>query len=193
MGSGDPRPVRRVLLVGFMGSGKSTTGRLLATRLGWEFHDLDHVIEARSGATIPELFRERGEEGFRALEAQVAAEFLHRSEAVVVPGGGWPCRPGRMDGLGPETLSVWLQVEPQEAVRRVEDAGGGRPLLEGRDPEAAARRLLEERIPYYRKALVHLDTAGRTPEEVAELIAVELSSLGTGNEHASRKGNSTNE
>ncbi len=170
MGSGDIIPCRRVLLVGFMGSGKTTTGRLLASRLGWAFADLDEVIEERTGKTIPELFRVQGEAAFRAVEEEVGAELLKEERIVLASGGGWPCRAGRIESAGPETLSVWLKVEADTAIRRVRHEGGGRPLLEVPDPEEAARNLMTKRAGYYGQADLHLETETRTPPELAEHI-----------------------
>src|SRR5687768_9084397 len=88
---------QRVVLVGFMGSGKTTVGRQLASRLGWTFVDLDDEVEARAGMSVDELFRARGEAGFRALESEAGAAALGRSATVLAPGGGWSLAPGRME------------------------------------------------------------------------------------------------
>lgn len=163
---------RRVLLLGFMASGKSTVGRRVARELGWRLADADAEVERRSGSTISEIFAREGEAGFRRREAAVVEELLDLSECVVVPGGGWVASgPDRLDGLPPDTLSVWLRVTPEEAVRRARAAGPGRPLLDrAEDPVAEARRLLEERAPRYRQARLHLDTGGTEPVDVADLI-----------------------
>src|SRR5688572_10409385 len=89
----------RVVLVGFMGSGKTTVGRQLATRLGWTFVDLDDEVEARAGMSVDELFRTRGEPAFRLLESEAGAAVLARKAIVLAPGGGWALASGRMEEL----------------------------------------------------------------------------------------------
>lgn len=168
--------IRRVLLVGFMGSGKSTVGPLLADALGWRFVDFDDAVEAREGATIPELFRTRGEAYFRDAEARVAAELLQERDVVLGSGGGWAAVPGRLESLPAGTVSVWLKVGAEEAVHRSGGQAGRRPLLEGGDPLAKARRLLADRLPAYRTAELAVDTQGRSPEDVVQEIVVLLDS-----------------
>lgn len=169
--SGDAAaPVRRVLLVGFMGSGKTTVGRILARGLGWAFVDFDERIEARLGRPVERIFREMGEEEFRRAEAEVGRELLESERAVLATGGGWPAGPGRLEELPSGTLSVWLRVSPEEALRRVGRSEGVRPLLERPDALAEARRLLDEREPYYRRASLALDTESAGPEELARSI-----------------------
>lgn len=168
-------PPASVLLVGFMASGKSTVGRLLAQRTGWRLVDVDGEIEARTGTPIAQLFRERGEEWFREEEAQVTRRALDLPGAVVVPGGGWAAREGRLQELPPYVLSVWLKVPAAEVVRRASGEPGKRPLLEGVGaPEAAVARLLRQREPGYARAALHLDTEGRSPLELADEILEHL-------------------
>ena len=161
----------RVVLVGFMGSGKTVVGRLLAQELGWNFVDLDDEVEAASERTIEELFSERGEAAFRELEAQAGATALTCKRAVLAPGGGWSLVPGRIDRLPPDSLSVWLRVSAETAVRRVHAARRSRPLLGGADPVVRARVLLSEREPVYARARLHLDTERVRPRALALRIA----------------------
>lgn len=170
----DESPFRRVLLVGFMGSGKSTVGRALALRLGWDFLDFDAVIEEEAGRSVSRIFRELGEERFRALESRVGRELLARERAVLATGGGWPAAPGRMEGLDPVTLSVWLRVSPEEAVRRARSQGDTRPLLQTEAPVERARTLLEARIPFYGRARLALDSEAAGPEALVRRIAREM-------------------
>lgn len=163
-------PWRRVVLVGFMGSGKTTVGRHLAQRLGWTFVDLDERVEERTGATVEELFRTRGEAAFRMLEAEAGAEALARPRTVLAPGGGWSLAPGRIEGLPADALSVWLAVSPETAVRRATGHGRVRPLLGGDDPLGRARALLAEREPVYRRARLHLDGEHASPAALAHTI-----------------------
>lgn len=169
---------QRVLLVGFMGSGKTHVGQLLADRLAWSFRDFDQEIHIRLGLSIPEIFRQHGEAFFRNAEEQIGAELLEERQVVLASGGGWPAGLGRMDGLGADTLSVWLQVTPEEAVRRAREEGPTRPLLAVPDPVAKAREILEKREPFYRKARVLMDTTRRKPEDLAATIESLLNESG---------------
>jgi shikimate kinase len=180
--------VRRVVLVGFMASGKSTVGERLARELGWSFVDVDRRIEERAGSTVAEIFRAEGEGAFRALEARTTRAALAEPERVVATGGGWPAAEGRMDRLAadPHTLTVWLRVAPAEAVRRATAQGPGRPLLAGEDPHGVARRLLDRREEHYQKAGLHLDTGRHTPEELVARIVIAVEGGPSGTAESSR-------
>ncbi len=162
--------VRRVLLVGFMGSGKSTVGPLVAETLSWRFQDFDDRIEASEGRSVAEIFRQQGEAHFRSVEARVASRLLKEDEVVLGSGGGWAAIPGRLDALPKGTVSVWLRVSVAEAIVRASAESGVRPLLAGEDPGARAEALLAERSPRYARAHLSVDTDGRTPEDVAAEI-----------------------
>ncbi|HEY8483037.1 MAG TPA: shikimate kinase [Longimicrobiales bacterium] len=168
-GSGDR--ISRVVLVGFMAAGKTTTGRRLAEILGWKFVDFDEEIERRTGMSIPEIFSRRGEAEFRALEAELTEEVAGLEEVVLAPGGGWITQPELLDTLGPDTLVVWLRISPEEAVERAMRASTHRPLLAGPDPLGKARVLMWEREPLYRLADRVINVDGREVEEVAWEIA----------------------
>jgi len=167
---GGRRHVERVLLVGFMGSGKTRVGQALAKGLGWGFRDFDEEIGARMGLPIPEIFRQHGEGFFRDMEERIGAELLLRRDVVLASGGGWPAAPGRMEGLGPSTLSIWLQVTAEEAIRRVREEGPTRPLLAVGDPVSRAKALLKDREPFYRRAQVVIDSTETGPEDLARRI-----------------------
>jgi len=164
---GEAFPVRRVLLVGFMGSGKTVVGQALARMLGWAFRDFDQEISAQVGLPIPEIFRQHGEGFFREVEGQVGADLLREERVVLASGGGWPAARGRLDALPRGTLAVWLKVEPEEAVRRVRGDAPDRPLLAVPDPVGQARDLLARREAHYARAHVGLDTMGLGPEALA--------------------------
>ena len=163
-------PVARVVLLGFMAAGKTAVGAELARRLGWEHLDVDREIARRAGRSVAAIFAAEGEAGFRRREAEATAALAGRGGVVLSPGGGWIAAPGRLESLGAGTLSVWLRVTPEEAVRRAAAEPGERPLLAGPDPLAAVRALLAAREPLYARADLHLSTAGRTPAQLAAEI-----------------------
>lgn len=172
------RPFQRVLLIGFMGSGKTQVGQALARRLGWTFRDFDQEIRSRLGLPVPEIFLNHGEGFFRQIEERVGAELLRQEGVVLASGGGWPAALGRMEGMPSGTVAVWLQVTPEEAVRRVREEGPTRPLLAVADPVARARELLRSREPFYRKAHLVVDSTKGKPEELARTIHGLLDGMG---------------
>lgn len=159
-----------------MGAGKTTVGRRLARALGWRFEDFDRAIEIRVGRSVPEIFRERGEAGFRALERQIAEALLRERQVVLASGGGWAAGPGRLDSIPPGTETFWLRVSPTEALDRVRGDAPGRPLLDRVDAEDEASRLVEERAPYYAIAHWVVDTDRRSVEDVTAGILAILAS-----------------
>lgn len=165
-----PAPPSRVVLVGFMGAGKTSVGRLLADRLGWRFVDVDEVVEDRAGRSVREIFEAHGEARFRELEDEAVVEILDDVEVVVATGGGWAARPGRLRSLPPGTVSILLEVGAEEAVRRARRQPGDRPLLEVGDPLATAGELLAARAEHYAEATVRVDTEGRSVDDVTSRI-----------------------
>lgn len=158
--------IARLVLVGFMGAGKSTVGPLLADALGWDFADLDDEIARREGSHPVEIIRRHGLERFRELESKTARELLGRERVVLAMGGGWAAQPGHMASLRRDSLSVWLRVTPETALARIRGSDTPRPLLEGPDPHAAAA-LLRSRIAHYGLSTITIETEGRSPGEVA--------------------------
>jgi len=170
-GRGTVRPAGAPLfLVGFMASGKSTVGRLVAARLGWEFRDLDRVIADAAGRTIPEIFAAEGEEGFRRRETEAVAEATALRNAVIATGGGAACREPNLSRMLAAGHVVALAVSPQEVVRRTQGRSN-RPLLDGAaDPLAAATALLQARAPFYARAHATIQTQDLQPDEVAAAV-----------------------
>lgn len=162
--------VDRVVLVGFMGAGKTTVGRLLARRLGWSFLDTDGLVEERFGLPVGAVFAQLGEPAFRNAEREVVATALRRGDTVVSTGGGWPEQVGTMESLPPAALCVWLDAPLEELLRRARTQAADRPLLDVADPENRARSLLERRAPRYARAHMHLETAGKDPGTLADAI-----------------------
>ncbi len=160
----------RVLLVGFMGSGKTSVGRAVARRLGWRFVDFDREIEAQEGCSVAEIFTQRGEPAFRALEEEVARRLLRLDHVVLASGGGWAAAPGRLAGVPPGTASFWLQVSAPEAIRRAGVGAGSRPLLARPDAQEEAIRLIARRAPFYKDATWAVDTERSPVLDVAARI-----------------------
>ena len=167
-------PGAPIVLVGLSGSGKSTVGRLLAHRWAVPFIDLDLLIEREAGASIPRIFRQEGESGFRAREAAVSRNLDPAGPCVIATGGGWMARSELADAW-PGAVRVWLQVSPQVAAERLAASPGSRPLLANDSPESVLQDLLERRLPAYRLSDYTVDTSDRTPAQVAEAVAAEIS------------------
>ena len=157
----------RIALVGFMGSGKSTVGRLLATAVGYQFVDVDTLIEREAGMSIPELFRRAGEEVFRALETRMLLDLGARRSVVIATGGGAPMRAVNHDFLCTKCRTFYLRISAAEAQRRV-GGTGGRPLLAA-TPRGVAD-LLASRHDRYAAAGETIAAEGRTPLQIASSI-----------------------
>jgi shikimate kinase len=168
-----PPRVSRIVLIGLMGSGKSTVGQMLAQRLGWRLIDLDREIEGRTGHSIARIFHDNGEQAFRSLEQQLTAELLSLAGTVFTPGGGWIINAQNMKRVPSDSAVFWLQVSPEEAIRRVQADSVERPLLRG-NPLERARTLAAERAAAYGAAGIPVNTDGRTPAEIVEDILIRL-------------------
>jgi shikimate kinase len=164
-----PAPPERIVLTGFMGSGKSTLGPLVASRLGWSFTDADNVIESEAGATIAQLFERHGEPAFRDLEHATIARLAARDKLVLALGGGAIERAETRDLLltTPGTLLVHLQVELATTLSRCAGTEATRPILA--DQANLANRY-SRRLPLYRTAHVSIPVDALTPEEATEAI-----------------------
>jgi shikimate kinase len=159
---------RNVILVGFMGAGKSSVGRILARRMGRCLVETDEMIVAREGMPIPEIFSARGEAYFRAAEEE-ALEFLAlKNGEVIATGGGLPCREGRPARLRALGTVVWLSGDFDALYRRAL-AAGERPMLAGRSREEA-EALYQSRVPFYAQADFAVDTTAAGPDQVAAEI-----------------------
>lgn len=163
-----PEPPARVVLVGFMGCGKSTVGPLVAERLGYTFEDMDQRIEARTGRRISALFAERGEEAFRDEEREEARILATLERRVIAAGGGAFARADTRTLLREGALVVWLRCDPEALFARI-PADGSRPLAAN---HAIMRALLAEREPSYSQADATVDVTRATPVEVAERVAL---------------------
>ena len=164
-----PRHSRNIALCGFMGTGKSSVGRLVAETLNFAFLDTDTVIEARAGKTISQIFDERGEARFRELEKRIVKELALRNRTVIATGGGLVTDPENMTSLQQHAYVVCLWASPETIWSRVKNQSH-RPLLNEPDPLEKIKRLLAERAPFYKKANVLLNTELRSPREVAQQV-----------------------
>lgn len=162
-------PVRRIVLTGFMGSGKSTVGPLIAERLGWRFVDVDPVIESEAGCTIAEYFRRHGEPAFRALERQTITR-LAADDALVLALGGGAIEDAETRNLlltGPGTRLVHLEVELATTLARCSGTEHTRPVLAD---QANLTARYQRRLPLYRLAHVSIPADNGTPVEVADAV-----------------------
>ena len=160
---------RSLYLVGMMGSGKTSTGRPLAERLGYGFVDADAVIEQAAGCSIPDIFDRDGEAGFRSLESQVLSAISQRHSLVVATGGGVVTQPENW-GMLHSGIVIWLDVVPDQLLQRLNADSTVRPLLQTADPEAALNALLNERRPLYAEADLTVVINDEPPEAVADGI-----------------------
>ena len=165
------KPARSILLVGFMCSGKSTVGKVLAPLLDLPFVDLDRVIEQRVGPITP-FFQREGEAAFRAVEQEVLGELLNGPQCVLATGGGTPCEADNLARMKASGTVVWLDVPLADLMPRVERAGRDRPLLfglSGDELRGRVEELLAERGSVYAQAQMIVQ-AGGAPDVVAERI-----------------------
>jgi shikimate kinase len=162
----------RVVLVGPMGAGKTTVGRILGRELSLAVLDTDDLVEQADGRPIPEIFVDAGEAHFRALEREAVASALAEHDGVLALGGGAVLDPATREALEGHTV-VFLRVGLSDAVKRV-GLGTGRPMLLG-NVRARVKALMDERTPLYESvAQVVVDTDGRSPEDVADEVRAAL-------------------
>ncbi len=165
----------RVVLTGFMGTGKTVVARELAARLRLTCVDLDGEIERRAGMTVAEIFAARGEAGFRALERAVVGEVTARDGVVIATGGGAIADEQNLAHLSRGSVMVRLSASPAEIVRRVGPSVADRPLLRGHvDLEARVRELLDARASVYARVPFEVVTDGLSPAAVADHIVARL-------------------
>lgn len=152
--------MRRIILIGYMGSGKTTLGKALSKETGLMFYDLDWYIESRMRKTISELFAEKGEEGFRQVEYNMLHEVAEFEDVIISCGGGTPCFFDNMDYLNQQGDVVYLKATPETLYKHLQMARVERPLLKGKSQEELIDYItthLQEREPYYQQARYQLD------------------------------------
>jgi shikimate kinase len=170
---GCDRRIRNIALIGFMGVGKSSVGRLVAAHLDFEFVDTDRWIEQQTGKPISRIFAEDGEAHFRTCERRIVEALATRERVVAATGGGLAATGENLVSLKRHAMVVCLWASPEaiwERVRRQRH----RPLLETPDPLGRIRELLAQREPYYRQADVLINTEGRPAREVAHQVIAQF-------------------
>jgi len=164
--------VNNIILIGFMGTGKTTLGRLLAERLQWSFVDCDERIVDRAGMSIADVFTKQGEDAFRALESEVIDDVLRSTQQVVSTGGGSVLRAANRQRMKQGGLVIALTADKATILRRVQ-GDAARPLLQG-DAETRIEQLLEERKGAYDFAHLFIDTAQLTVDQAIERVVRSL-------------------
>lgn len=167
------RQIRNLALVGFMGSGKSTVGRMVAGRLRFDFVDTDELIEARAHKSIGEIFAQDGEPVFREYERTIVAGLAALTRTVMATGGGLVAHPDNLASLKQHALVICLWATAETIWERVRHQPH-RPLLQVPDPTARIRQLLEEREPLYAQADVMIRTDDRLLREVVQHVLQEF-------------------
>lgn len=169
--------MRRIILIGYMGAGKTTIGRKLAMKMGMTFYDLDWYIEARFHKKIPQIFEEEGEERFRDIERRMLHEVAEMEDVVIACGGGTPCFNGNMEYMNSMADTVFLNADIEAIKGHLTMGKSIRPLIQGRSPEeleAYIRESLSERMPYYTKAKhvvdIHLITTKQQIDDYVDEI-----------------------
>lgn len=160
-------------MIGFMGSGKTTVGALLAERLGRRFIDLDGWISEESGRSVTQIFAQEGEPAFRSRETSALKETAQILRSVISTGGGAACFEENLQLMLKTGPVIALLVSATEALKRT-GKHSGRPLLEQGDPLDAARELLRQRKSFYERADLRVETEGQTPERIVSKILLDL-------------------
>ena len=173
--------MRRIILIGYMGSGKTTVGKALSKETGMMFYDLDWYIESRMRKTVSQIFAEKGEEGFRKIEYNMLHEVAEFEDVIISCGGGTPCFFDNMDYLNQQGDVVYLKATPETLYKHLLMAKVERPLLKGKTKEELLEFIktqLNTREAFYNKARYHLDVSlldnyekiGITVDKLKELL-----------------------
>lgn len=162
--------MRNLILTGFMGTGKTAVGRALSHILGMKLIDIDAEIEKASGKTIPDIFRESGEAGFRELETEIIRKHAAAGGHIISTGGGAVLKEENMEALRKNGVIFCLSAEPGTILKRL-SGNDDRPLLNADDRLLKIIELMEHRKPFYEKAGIMIDTEKKTPMQVAGEIA----------------------
>ena len=167
--------MKSIILLGYMGAGKTTIGHALAKDLGVQFYDLDWYIEMRFHKTVAQIFEERGEEGFRTIERNLLHEVCEFEDVIISAGGGTPCFFDNIDYMNAQGTTIYLQVPHERLLTRLKIAKSRRPLLKDKSDEEISSFITEkmqQREPFYLKADYNF-TADRLEdkEQIAESVS----------------------
>ena len=168
---------KNIVLIGFMGTGKSSVGSRLAQRLKREFVDMDREIERVSNMTVAEIFRKHGEVRFRSEEQLMVKKLSQRSNLVIATGGGVVLSSENVDHLKRNGILVCLDASPEDIFARVSRKKGIRPLLKKGTTEEDIRLMLEEREPYYRCADIRVNTSEKDVDAVVNDLLQQLKNI----------------
>jgi shikimate kinase len=161
--------MKNIVLIGFMGSGKTVVGKMLSEKLNRKFMDIDRLIEEEQGQTIQEIFSGFGESHFRKLEKDMVSRAVKEGDQVIAAGGGVVLDPENVANLRKNGIIIWLDVSP-EAARKRTGGDGSRPLLKVNYPEKTIEELLSFREPLYSQADFKVETSNLSVEEVTSKI-----------------------
>jgi XRE family aerobic/anaerobic benzoate catabolism transcriptional regulator len=157
-----------IALIGLRGAGKSTLGKMLAKKIGWNFVELNKEIEAQNGLSVAEIIALYGQEGFRRMEQAALAQLLARKELMVLAtGGGIVSEPLTFDLILSSFYTIWVKAEPEEHMARVRGQGDLRPMADDRSAMSELRTILRSREPLYARAAAVVDTAGLSVDKAA--------------------------
>jgi len=170
----------RIIIIGYMGAGKTTVGKALSKELNIPFYDLDWYIESRLRKTVPQIFAERGEEGFRKVENNLLHEVAEFEDVIISCGGGTPCFFDNMDYMNQQGETVYLKARPDVLYKHLKMGKTERPLLKNKSPEEMQefiREQLEKREEYYLKAKHVLDVSLMDNYEKIKISVAKLREL----------------
>ncbi len=163
----------KIYLIGYMGSGKSTLGRKLAKHAGMQFIDMDHYIEERNCKTIPQIFAEYGEAGFRERERKALEELSDFTNVVIATGGGAPCFFDNIDLMNRTGKTIYLNIDPKILAARLMQSKTERPLIKGKSREELIHFIdetLKKRDGFYSQAPYRISRPDIEPEEILSMI-----------------------
>jgi len=163
----------RIFLIGFMGSGKSTLGAKLARRIGYQYMDMDQLIEETAEMSIPSIFNEHGEEVFRKWEHDILQELCLREKLVIATGGGAPCHSQMMDLMNTHGTTIYIKLSPEALRDRLIRSRTERPLIKGKSEAELLEfisTLLKKRVPFYKQATHIVDGMNLQAEALVGLL-----------------------